>query len=480
MSIIVILSMMVPSFKVFAQETNSGVDPFFAAYQKEFVFLDNEIRILNKRIREVEREGAQRIADAEERLLSLDAELLDLTSRIDRRIEERRVVEAAMEKADDTAAMTASIINQGNQRLSKNGITPYQKNSAITESEQMEAELDHVFEKSIEILGLYGKIGTVPGVFFMKDGKEANGEIVNIGRIACYGISGETGGTLAPIGGGNLSLIDEKTAPLAKKLAEGAVPSSLPVFLYESLEKPAQSFGQHKTILDTIKGGGIIGLTIIVIGCAAFFLIIVRTFLLFQTGRSNTAILGKLMNDVENGSMIGALAYAEKLPGAIGRVLADTLGGIIEKCVNIEDIVSESILNEQKRLTAFRSAITVFAAVAPLLGLLGTVTGMISTFEVITQFGTGDPKLLSGGISEALITTEFGLMVAIPVLLFGNLLTSRADRITTILEVTALRVLNISAGPNDTGESRDGETYSDGEYKLSGIDEETDMVPQGV
>jgi biopolymer transport protein ExbB len=71
----------------------------------------------------------------------------------------------------------------------------------------------------------------------------------------------------------------------------------------------------------------------------------------------------------------------------------------------------------------------VLAAVSPLLGLLGTVTGMIETFQSITLFGTGDPKLMSGGISQALITTQLGLAVAIPLVLFHSLLVGRANRL---------------------------------------------------
>ena len=90
-------------------------------------------------------------------------------------------------------------------------------------------------------------------------------------------------------------------------------------------------------------------------------------------------------------------------------------------------------------------AILVSAAVAPLLGLLGTVTGMISTFDVITVFGTGDPKLLSGGISEALITTQLGLSVAIPTLLAGNLVSGWAEQIRSGMERAALQAALLAA-----------------------------------
>lgn len=72
--------------------------------------------------------------------------------------------------------------------------------------------------------------------------------------------------------------------------------------------------------------------------------------------------------------------------------------------------------------------ILVLASVAPLLGLLGTVTGMITTFEVIARFGTGNARAMAGGISEALITTQLGLMIALPGLFLGNFISHRVDR----------------------------------------------------
>ena len=83
-----------------------------------------------------------------------------------------------------------------------------------------------------------------------------------------------------------------------------------------------------------------------------------------------------------------------------------------------------------------------FAATAPLLGLLGTVMGMIELFDVITMHGTSDPKLLAGGISIALVTTEAGLIVAIPLQLIHTFLTNRADSLRSRMESAGLAVLN--------------------------------------
>ena len=77
------------------------------------------------------------------------------------------------------------------------------------------------------------------------------------------------------------------------------------------------------------------------------------------------------------------------------------------------------------------------AVIAPLLGLLGTVTGMIQTFQAITLFGTGDPKLMAGGISQALVTTVLGLLTAVPLLLFHSIVRDQSKALTQLLEEQA-------------------------------------------
>ena len=99
--------------------------------------------------------------------------------------------------------------------------------------------------------------------------------------------------------------------------------------------------------------------------------------------------------------------------------------------------VDEAILKEVPQLEKAQSMIKLFAAIAPLLGLLGTVTGMIATFQAITNFGTGDPKLMAGGISQALITTVLGLVAAIPLLLAHNLVSGQSKRLVQILDEQA-------------------------------------------
>ncbi|MCB2215561.1 MotA/TolQ/ExbB proton channel family protein [Desulfofustis glycolicus] len=109
----------------------------------------------------------------------------------------------------------------------------------------------------------------------------------------------------------------------------------------------------------------------------------------------------------------------------------------------MENALQEAILREIPPLERFLSTLGMLAAIAPLLGLLGTVTGMISTFDVITRYGTGDPHMMSGGISEALVTTMLGLSVAIPIMLVHTLLNRTIDNRIAHMEEKAMALINL-------------------------------------
>lgn len=103
--------------------------------------------------------------------------------------------------------------------------------------------------------------------------------------------------------------------------------------------------------------------------------------------------------------------------------------------------LSEAILREIPKITRNLTFIKIISVVAPLLGLLGTVTGMINTFQAITLFGTGDPKLMAGGISQALVTTVLGLVVAIPMTLLFATLNTRSRNVIHILQEQASGII---------------------------------------
>ncbi|WP_147820761.1 MotA/TolQ/ExbB proton channel family protein [Salidesulfovibrio onnuriiensis] len=109
-----------------------------------------------------------------------------------------------------------------------------------------------------------------------------------------------------------------------------------------------------------------------------------------------------------------------------------------ERCEDPElnrDMLEAIRVRQEFKAMRYIGTILILAAIAPLLGLLGTVTGMITTFDVISQFGTGNARALASGISEALVTTQSGLVVAVPGLLLGGLLFRRAERLKARMEL---------------------------------------------
>lgn len=170
---------------------------------------------------------------------------------------------------------------------------------------------------------------------------------------------------------------------------------------------------------ERIGQGGVIGYIIISVGVFAFLIAIQRLFSLISIRKR----IEKQIGDKE-----------PSLDNPLGRILA---AYDANKAVNMETIelkLGEAMLKEIPQVNKNISLLKIIAAIAPLMGLLGTVTGMIVTFQAITLFGAGDPKLMAGGISQALMTTVLGLVVAIPTLLLHNLVQGNAKRITEILE----------------------------------------------
>ncbi|MEK6596074.1 MAG: MotA/TolQ/ExbB proton channel family protein [Pseudomonadota bacterium] len=183
-----------------------------------------------------------------------------------------------------------------------------------------------------------------------------------------------------------------------------------------------------------------------VLGVFAVFLILIRTYLLHSNSANTKQLSDQIIHQIADGNLDVAKKSCEDNSSAISRVLSYTLRHLKDDRDHMEGIVYEAILHESGPLDRFGSAILVIASISPLLGLLGTVTGMITTFDMITEFGTGDPKLLSEGIAIALVTTELGLIVAIPTLLLGSLLSVWARNIKRDMEHSALRIINVFLG----------------------------------
>lgn len=173
--------------------------------------------------------------------------------------------------------------------------------------------------------------------------------------------------------------------------------------------------------------GGTIGQIIIFIGAFAMLLGLYRLLVLSMVVAKVRAQL-KTPNSAKSNNPLGrVLMVYEK-----------------DKNMDIETLelkLGEAILAETPKLESFQTLLKIISTVSPLLGLLGTVTGMITVFQAITLFGTGDPKIMAGGISGALVTTVLGIVVAVPTILMHTVVKSRSDRVIHIMEEQATGII---------------------------------------
>ena len=176
---------------------------------------------------------------------------------------------------------------------------------------------------------------------------------------------------------------------------------------------------QTPSLGETVKQGGAVGYVIIFIGVCGLAISFYRMFVLNRISRR----VRRQLNDSEVST-----------DNPLGRVLAVYESNRETSIESLELKMDEAIMRETPKLEAMQGTIKVFAAIAPLMGLLGTVVGMIRTFQTITLFGTGDPKLMAGGISQALVTTVEGLIVAIPLVFLHSVLTANSRALIEILE----------------------------------------------
>jgi len=190
------------------------------------------------------------------------------------------------------------------------------------------------------------------------------------------------------------------------------------------------------------KLGGIVMYPLSLIAIAAFLIALERAFVLWRHGHISKTFTGKLKPLLQNNQVDDAIKLCKKQKTCLGKVLGAIVENSEEGKEKAKKALQEVLLSEQAGLEKRMGFLAALGSIAPLTGLLGTVTGMITLFKVITQAGTNDARILAGGISEALITTEMGLIIAIPVLLFHGKLSETLDFVTTEIRVQSLVVLN--------------------------------------
>jgi len=198
----------------------------------------------------------------------------------------------------------------------------------------------------------------------------------------------------------------------------------------------------ERSLGEQVQYGGVIVWPILGIALVALFLVLERVWFLSRQRYDAEEILHLLQPCIEAQKWGECQEVCEHHAVAPARVFRAGLPFVTRPRAELENVLQEAILAEIPAQERFLSTLAVLASIAPLLGLLGTVTGMIHTFELITFHGTGDPRMLSSGISEALVTTMFGLGVAIPVMLAHSLISRRVESRIADLEEKAISFVN--------------------------------------
>jgi biopolymer transport protein ExbB len=263
-----------------------------------------------------------------------------------------------------------------------------------------------------------GKISRFTHLVTLADGQEVETEVVRVGAFNIV------------FSGGYLRYSNGRVSELARQPDQARFTNSAGDMVSQT-EGPV-TFGldvtrggilallvESPTVMDRIHQGGIVGYCIIGLGIIGLLIAIWRWIGLSSDSRKVKAQLKRDSASADN---------------PLGRVLAAYESNANADTDTIELKLSEAALKEMPGLTKGLLFIKVVSVVAPLMGLLGTVTGMIKTFQVITLYGAGDPKMMAGGISQALMTTVLGLVVAIPMVLIHTLVSGQSKKIVNILQ----------------------------------------------
>lgn len=196
------------------------------------------------------------------------------------------------------------------------------------------------------------------------------------------------------------------------------------------------------TFIQHMKKGGFVMVPLVVVALAAIVLALSKAIQLARIRVSSGNDLRDAIDAARRGDSAAARQSATRIKQPLRSLVEEAIEHRESPRDHLEEIMHERVLTALPWLERSLGTLAVLGGIAPLLGLLGTVTGMIHTFQLVTIFGSGDAKLLSGGISEALITTEAGLMIAIPVLLMHAFLARRARGIVGALERAAVVIVN--------------------------------------
>ena len=298
----------------------------------------------------------------------------------------------------------------------------------VAESEALPSVevMEQLWFEMLQEMRSTGEVKTFPASLINTNGETVNTIVTRVGTFTAVADGkflnyNEVGGLteLPRQPAGNYLALAEEIQSVESGVVSMVVDPTRGSLLNQLVDSPG--------LRERIDQGGVIGYLIIGLGLGALIFAIFRFVYL---GIVNAKVSKQLTN----------LKEADD-SNPLGRVLAVFHKNLGADPESLELKLDEAILREVPKLEQGHSIIKLLAGVATLAGLLGTVVGMISTFQVITLFGTSDPKLMAGGISQALVTTVLGIVAAIPLLFAHSVVVARSKRVIQILEQQSIGLI---------------------------------------
>lgn len=279
-----------------------------------------------------------------------------------------------------------------------------------------------------------------------RNGNTINAETLILGPFcAVYRIKGEVGYLHYSSAGRQFYALSKlPSRRMQKQLAKyiDAESDSLPMDITRGAA--LQQLSYSLSFLDQVKKGGPIAWPILTIFVFGVLIVIERIIFIVRIRFDSDTFMQQISTAALQLHWQECEDYCSRhLHKPVARVINAGLKSRELDREDMENVLQEAILREIPPMERFLSTLGMLAAISPLLGLLGTVTGMIATFHIITLHGTSDPKLMSGGISEALVTTMLGLGVAIPLMLAQTLLNRAVEKEIGIMEEKGVTLVNI-------------------------------------
>lgn len=405
---------------------------------------------------------ATELRELENKVLALRRERERMQRMVDNQSVDLGSLAAQVKAYDDEAAYASNLLNdylnRANASLAVGEITRFSPGLLEAMNKADTPGLPIQEKITIQLAGVMSAVertvGNVGGARFQTEavlpgGRVAKGDYVQVGPLGYFAADATQAGILVRGSSDTPALIifDEAAGPAIESFVKTGS-GSLPID--PTLGRALAIATSNETLVEHFLKGGLWMWPIAFFGVLAVVITGFKLLDVLSIKPLPDATLQEVIALVREDKVPEALHVVGKINGPAADMLKTGLQNIHLSKELLEEFLFETLLTVKPKLERGITFITLSASVAPLLGLLGTVTGMIETFKLLTLFGTGDAKSLSSGISQALITTEYGLVVAIPALILGAIVSRLVTNRMAALESTMISFANGVAEVKET------------------------------